>query len=177
MGSKAGERGNRGEGEQGRGAGEQGSTRAGERRSGEGAGEQGAGELREAARPGLTLPEQGCVRLREAARQHGLAAWAGRRQLHGVEEREGSCCVRGGSRPYRLYGVVSPGLLMPCFTHTTHQHISTPLGGRSQLGAPRRAAKSSSSHKFSDSLGRPFPINTYLLLPLLRPYPPRRPPG
>jgi hypothetical protein len=54
-----------------------------------GAGEQGSrgeGELRETARPGLTLPEQGCVRLREAARRQGLAAWAGRRQLHGVEE-------------------------------------------------------------------------------------------
>ena len=41
---------------------------------------------------------------------------------------------RGGSRPYRLYGVVSPGLLMPCFTHTTHQHISTPLGGAEPAG-------------------------------------------
>ena len=51
--------------------------------------------------------------LREAARRQGLAAWPGRRQLQGAEDRGGCCCVRGGSRPYRLCEVASLGLPSP----------------------------------------------------------------
>jgi hypothetical protein len=36
--------------------------------------------------------------LREAARRQGLAAWPGRRQLQGAEDRGGCCCVRGGQQ-------------------------------------------------------------------------------